>query len=60
MNNDNPFRVLVVDDHRTNRTKLSMAVINLGHKAELASDGRQALAMLQKTSFDLVLQVSVI
>jgi adenylate cyclase len=55
MSNDIPFRVLVVDDHRTNRTKLSMAVKNLGHKVELASDGQQALAMLHITSFALVL-----
>ena len=31
-------RILVVDDHPTNRLKLSMAVRKLGHAAEVAED----------------------
>jgi adenylate cyclase len=48
-------RVLVVDDHATNRLKLSMAVRKLGLEVETAEDGRDALKRLQSEPFDLVL-----
>lgn len=48
-------RILVVDDHPTNRLKLSMAVKKLGHEAEAAENGKRALEMLRTGSFDLVL-----
>jgi CheY-like chemotaxis protein len=47
--------ILVVDDHKTNRLKISMAVKKLGHTTATAEDGRQALQMLRAQSFDLVL-----
>jgi PleD family two-component response regulator len=47
--------ILVVDDHKPNRIKISFAVKKLGHTAEVAEDGRQALAMLREQPFDLVL-----
>ena len=47
--------ILVVDDHATNRLKMSMASRNLGHLVETASDGREALQMMKETSFDLIL-----
>ena len=47
--------ILVVDDHRTNRLKMSLAVQSLGHTTVLAEDGRQALDMLCTEPFDLVL-----
>lgn len=47
--------ILVVDDHKTNRIKISFAVKKLGHTTEMAEDGRQALAMLRVQPFDLVL-----
>jgi class 3 adenylate cyclase/CheY-like chemotaxis protein len=50
-----PGHVLVVDDHLTNRLKLSMAVKNLGHTVELAENGLQALELLRAQAFDLVL-----
>ena len=46
-------RILVVDDHPTNRLKLSMAVKNLGHSASVAENGVQALEMLGTDKYDL-------
>lgn len=47
--------ILVVDDHKTNRLKMSFAVKKLGHTTAMAEDGRQALEMLRAERFDLVL-----
>jgi DNA-binding response OmpR family regulator len=52
---DDQGHILVVDDHKPNRIKISFAVKKLGHTAEVAEDGRQALAMLREHRFDLVL-----
>lgn len=54
MSNDQGH-ILVVDDHKPNRIKISFAVKKLGHSADVAEDGRQALAMLRAQPFDLVL-----
>ena len=35
--------ILVVDDHKTNRLKISMAVKKLGHTTDMAENGRQAM-----------------
>ena len=48
-------RILVVDDHPTNRLKLSMAVKKLGHEVEVAEDGGPALELLRDGRFDLLL-----
>lgn len=50
-----PAHILVVDDHKTNRMKMSFAVKKLGHSVASAEDGRQALELLQAEEFDLVL-----
>jgi signal transduction histidine kinase len=47
--------ILVVDDNRMNRLKLSISLEQQGHKIELAEDGQQALAMLQQSRYDVVL-----
>jgi signal transduction histidine kinase len=47
--------VLVVDDNRMNRLKLSHSLEQQGHTVALAENGRQALQMLQEQSFDVVL-----
>ena len=47
--------ILVVDDNRINRKKLSMAVKKLGYHAEVAEDGSQAIDALQTRPFDAVL-----
>src|SRR5262245_44836849 len=54
MTNDQSH-ILVVDDHKPNRIKISFAVKKLGYTAEVAEDGRQALDMLRVQPFDLVL-----
>lgn len=50
-----PARILVVDDHPTNRLKMSMAVKRLGHAVDVAEDGVRALAQLRAGHHDLVL-----
>ena len=50
-----PGHILVVDDHKTNRMKMSFALRKLGHTVDLAENGRQALDILRAQSFDLVL-----
>lgn len=47
--------VLIVDDSRVSGRKLSMAVKALGHTAEIANNGRQAMQMLSVKRFDVVL-----
>ncbi len=52
---DEQGHILVVDDYKTNRLKLSMGLKNQGHTVALAENGRQALDMLRAESFDVVL-----
>jgi signal transduction histidine kinase len=47
--------VLVVDDNRMNRLKLSMGLEQQGHTVGLAEDGQQALEMLAAGAYDAVL-----
>ena len=47
--------VLVVEDDVVNCTLLATSLREAGHTVETAEDGQQALEILQKTSFDLVL-----
>ena len=47
--------ILVVDDLRTNRLKLSFGLKQQGHTVAEAENGRQALEMLRAERFDLVL-----
>lgn len=48
-------KVLVVDDHGPTRMKMTVAVRNLGHNVEEASDGAAALARLALGGIDMVL-----
>jgi phosphoserine phosphatase RsbU/P len=48
-------RILVVDDNEMNRDMLSRRLRRQGFEAEVAEDGRQALAMLAAEAFDVVL-----
>ncbi len=52
---DERGHILVVDDNRMNRLKLSFGLEKQGHTVDLAEDGRQALDMLRARAFDLVL-----
>lgn len=52
---DDRGRILVVDDHRTTRLKLSLGLQGQGHTVAEAENGKQALEKLRTDSFDLVL-----
>ncbi len=47
--------ILVVDDNRMNRLKLSRSLEQQGHRVEVAENGEQALEMLRTRWFDVVL-----
>jgi twitching motility two-component system response regulator PilH len=48
-------RILIVDDLPTEVQLMRTAITNLGHATIVASDGEQALEMVQKEKPDLVL-----
>lgn len=48
-------RVLIVDDHKDNREILYHHLLFEGHAVETAANGQEALALLEKSSFDLIL-----
>lgn len=48
-------RILVVDDGEMNRRVLRAALVREGHVAEEAANGREALELLARESFDVVL-----
>lgn len=48
-------QILVVDDNGINRKKMRMAVENLGHSADVAKNGKEALSALKTRAFDAVL-----
>lgn len=52
---DERGHILVVDDHATNRLKLSLGLKQQGHTVSQAEGGVQALEMLHAEPFDLVL-----
>jgi len=51
---ERPVRVLVVDDHATNRTVVRMMLEPLGVEAESAANGWEAVEKLRAERFDLV------
>ena len=48
-------RLLVADDNKVNRLLLGRGLEQLGHKVAMAENGRIALEMLRRESFDLLL-----
>ena len=52
---EEPGRILVVDDNRTNRLKLSLSLEQQGYTVCLAEDGQQALDRLRTEAFDVIL-----
>ena len=48
-------RVLIIDDNRTSRLKLGLAVKKLGYEQAEAEDGMKALEILGQQDFDIVL-----
>ena len=49
-----PRRVLVADDNRTNREVVKTILETAGHRVDLAVDGEDALAALERQTADLV------
>lgn len=47
-------RILVIDDHAPNRLLLQRQLEHLGHRVSTARDGREALARLDRGSFDVI------
>ena len=52
---ESTYRVLVVDDNRMNRLKLTRALSTEGYDVSEASGGQEAVKMLQSQVFHLVL-----
>ena len=50
-----PARILVVDDGAVNRMLLARTLGDQGHLVATADDGREALELLQRDAFDVVL-----
>jgi len=50
-----PGQILVVDDNRMNRMKLSISLEQQGHQVSLAEDGERALQILKGGSYDVIL-----
>ncbi|MHB1133927.1 MAG: response regulator, partial [Chloroflexota bacterium] len=48
-------RIMVVDDNRLNRLKLSLSLEQQGYAVGTAEDGRQALSLLRDEPYDVVL-----
>ena len=50
-----PARILIVEDNATNQVLARRMVEKLGHRAEVAANGREALEALFRVAYDLVL-----
>ena len=50
-----PLRILLVEDNANNRKLALLVLERLGYSAEVAHNGLEALAVLQRRSFDVVL-----
>ena len=51
----NPHSILVVDDEEALRTVLSSELASEGYQVESAGDGDEAISIIEKKQFDLVL-----
>ena len=50
-----PLQVLVVDDNAANQEVTSLLLAHLGHRADVASNGLEAIDALSRQSYDVVL-----
>ncbi len=50
-----PHRILAVDDEEAIRVMLQQFLTTLGYEVDTAQDGVEALDMLEKSAYDLVL-----
>jgi len=53
--NDGPMRILLVEDEQTIAVTLRDDLEGVGYEVEHCGDGKQAIAVLQRTSFDVVI-----
>lgn len=51
---DHPQRILVVDDHETNRGVLSHFLREMGYTVEEAGDGQEAVAAVLQSEYELI------
>lgn len=49
------MRILIVEDDPTNRLLLRRMIEHLGYRADMASDGLEALEATRETRYDLIL-----
>ncbi|RYZ55921.1 MAG: response regulator [Proteobacteria bacterium] len=49
-----PLRLLVAEDNRTNQIVITALLGKLGYSTRIASDGHEALKMLEEQEFDLI------
>ncbi|WP_206840648.1 ATP-binding protein [Marinobacterium iners] len=49
------LNILLVEDNPTNQLVAGKMLAHLGHQADVAADGEQALRLLEQSSYDLVL-----
>ncbi|MDH3691425.1 MAG: response regulator [Gammaproteobacteria bacterium] len=50
-----PLRILLVDDNKTNQKLASLVLKRLGYSPDVASNGLEAVACQQKSTYDLIL-----
>jgi len=50
-----PLRILVAEDHPTNQKLIALMLGRLGYRADMVSNGLEALAALESTPYDVVL-----
>lgn len=49
------LKILIVDDIFTNRLLLTELIRTIGHESEQAENGKEAIDLLEKSNFDLIL-----
>jgi signal transduction histidine kinase/CheY-like chemotaxis protein/HPt (histidine-containing phosphotransfer) domain-containing protein len=50
-----PLRILLAEDNEINQTVATRLLERLGHRADIASNGREALAWLEHAAYDVIL-----
>jgi signal transduction histidine kinase/DNA-binding response OmpR family regulator/HPt (histidine-containing phosphotransfer) domain-containing protein/HAMP domain-containing protein len=50
-----PLRILVAEDHPVNQRLVLLLLSKLGHRADLVSDGAEAVAAVRRRAYDVVL-----
>jgi signal transduction histidine kinase/CheY-like chemotaxis protein/HPt (histidine-containing phosphotransfer) domain-containing protein len=52
---ERPLRVLVAEDNQVNQTVATMMLAKLGHRADVAANGAEALEAVRRAHYDVVL-----